>query len=155
MIGDGYAHEYTYRIPYEHQAEFQAAQDQAMTNQLGLWSPTTCGGDTQQPADKNQAPSPPAATTTGTGVQIASVSGAKPGGLATVVASTTPGASCSISYTTPAGTNSTAQGLSPKTADSSGTVSWTWSIGRSTQRGTGSVVVNCGDSSAQSSIQIG
>ena len=51
MIGDGYAHEYTYRFPYVYQDEFKAAQTDAMANQLGLWSPTTCAGDTTQPAD--------------------------------------------------------------------------------------------------------
>jgi micrococcal nuclease len=50
MIGDGYAHEYTYRYPYVYQDEFKAAQADAMANQLGLWSPTTCAGDTTQPA---------------------------------------------------------------------------------------------------------
>jgi micrococcal nuclease len=162
MIDDGYAHEYTYRLPYVYQTEFQAAQDQAMSNQLGLWSPATCAGDTTQPADKSVAspqPSPsvaatPVAQTEGE-VQITSVTGARPGGLATVVASTTPSASCTIAYRTPAGTNSTAQGLTPRTADSSGTVAWTWSIGPSTQPGTGGVVVTCDGSTARSSIQIG
>jgi micrococcal nuclease len=51
MIGDGYAHEYTYRYPYVYQDAFRAAQAEAMANQLGLWSPATCAGDTTQPAD--------------------------------------------------------------------------------------------------------
>ena len=42
MIGDGYAHEYTYRYPYVYQDEFRTAQAEAMANQLGLWSPATC-----------------------------------------------------------------------------------------------------------------
>jgi micrococcal nuclease len=159
MIGDGYAHEYTYRIPYAYQDEFRAAQDEAMRNQLGLWSPATCAGDTSQPGANTAAQAPAVPTMSAPppegGVQIASVTGARPGGLATVVANTTPGVSCSISYTTPAGTASMAQGLTPKTADSSGVVSWTWSIGRSTQRGSGNVVVNCAGASAQSAIQIG
>jgi hypothetical protein len=62
MIGDGYAHEYTYRYPYVYQHEFKAAQADAMANQLGLWSPTTCAGDTTQPAGNvavaPQAPEP-------------------------------------------------------------------------------------------------
>lgn len=44
MIADGYAHEYTYRLPYAYQAEFKAAQDEARANQAGLWAPETCGG---------------------------------------------------------------------------------------------------------------
>jgi hypothetical protein len=42
---------------------------------------------------------------------------------------TAPGAQCSIAYITPAGTASTAQGLVPMVANSSGMVSWTWAIG--------------------------
>jgi hypothetical protein len=50
MIADGFAHEYTYRLPYEYRDDFRAAQSDATTNQLGLWSPATCAGDTTQPA---------------------------------------------------------------------------------------------------------
>lgn len=37
MIKEGYAHEYTYAVPYEYQAEFKAAQNYARENSLGLW----------------------------------------------------------------------------------------------------------------------
>ena len=81
MIGDGYAHEYTYRFPYEYQDEFKAAQAEAMDNQLGLWSPTTCAGDTTQPADNvaiaPQAPgSPPAVPAVGGGTPAPSTGSA-------------------------------------------------------------------------------
>ncbi len=46
MIEQGYAHEYTYNTSYKYQAEFKAAQKTAQENQRGLWSPTTCNGDT-------------------------------------------------------------------------------------------------------------
>lgn len=46
MIEQGYAHEYTYNTPYKYQAEFKAAQKSAQENQMGLWSPSTCNGDT-------------------------------------------------------------------------------------------------------------
>lgn len=46
MIERGYAHEYTYDTPYQYQAEFKAAQKSAQENLRGLWSPTTCNGDT-------------------------------------------------------------------------------------------------------------
>ena len=46
MIADGFAREYTYDLPYASQGAFKAAQAQAMTNQVGLWSPATCGGGT-------------------------------------------------------------------------------------------------------------
>lgn len=50
MIADGYAHEYTYRIPYKHQELFRAAERDAREHDRGLWSPTTCNGDTTRPA---------------------------------------------------------------------------------------------------------
>jgi endonuclease YncB( thermonuclease family) len=53
MIVDGYAHEYTYDQPYGYREEFEAAQDEAIANQSGLWSPATCNGDTSQPADNS------------------------------------------------------------------------------------------------------
>ena len=48
MISDGYAQEYTYNLPYKYQSEFKAAQRDADANNRGLWSPTTCNGDTNQ-----------------------------------------------------------------------------------------------------------
>jgi micrococcal nuclease len=70
MIVDGFAHEYTYDLPYARQAAYRAAQGSAMAAQAGLWSPTTCAGDTEQPAvptdadptpaSNNQAATPPA-----------------------------------------------------------------------------------------------
>ena len=50
MIEQGYAHEYTYDVPYKYQPEFKAAQKAAEANQRGLWSPATCNGDTKTPA---------------------------------------------------------------------------------------------------------
>ncbi len=46
MIEQGYAHEYTYDIPYRYQLEFKAAQKEAEAAQRGLWSPDTCNGVT-------------------------------------------------------------------------------------------------------------
>jgi len=43
LIQEGYAHEYTYRLPYKYQSEFKLAQTQAENAQKGLWSPTACG----------------------------------------------------------------------------------------------------------------
>jgi micrococcal nuclease len=37
MIKEGYAHEYTYRAPYQYQAEFKQAQKEATANKIGLW----------------------------------------------------------------------------------------------------------------------
>lgn len=68
MIAEGYAHEYTYDEAYRYQAEFKAAYREAQVEGRGLWSPTTCNGDTEQPADSEPtaAPKPqaqPTATT--------------------------------------------------------------------------------------------
>ncbi len=61
IILDGYAHEYTYNIPYKYQAEYKQAQKDAEIAQRGLWSPSTCSGDTQQAA-KQITPAQPIVT---------------------------------------------------------------------------------------------
>lgn len=40
LIAQGYAHEYTYYLPYKYQAEFKLAEQEARENNRGLWS--TC-----------------------------------------------------------------------------------------------------------------
>lgn len=50
MIEQGYAHEYTYQVPYKYQSEFKAAEASARNNQRGLWDPNTCAGDTSSSA---------------------------------------------------------------------------------------------------------
>ena len=50
MISAGYAHEYTYNLPYKYQDEFKAAQKQAREEKKGLWADGTCAGDTKKPA---------------------------------------------------------------------------------------------------------
>jgi micrococcal nuclease len=59
MISEGYAHEYTYEVPYRYQADFKAAEVSARDNNRGLWSPSSCGGVTT-----SDAPVAPAAQTT-------------------------------------------------------------------------------------------
>ncbi len=43
IIEEGYAYEYTYRLPYKYQIEFKTAQNEAQATQKGLWNPDTCG----------------------------------------------------------------------------------------------------------------
>ena len=50
MIVDGFAHEYTYNLPYRYQTEFIAAERSARDAARGLWSPSTCAGNTSVPA---------------------------------------------------------------------------------------------------------
>ena len=42
MIANGYAHEYTYDLPYRYQDIFKAAERDARANNRGLWSPSAC-----------------------------------------------------------------------------------------------------------------
>ena len=44
LIAEGYAHEYTYNLPYRYQEAFRQAQREARAQQRGLWSPATCNG---------------------------------------------------------------------------------------------------------------
>lgn len=48
MIENGFAHEYTYNIPYKFMNEFKAAEKSAREANRGLWSPQTCNGNTNQ-----------------------------------------------------------------------------------------------------------
>jgi outer membrane biosynthesis protein TonB len=106
---------------------------------------------TSQPPPPPPSPPPPAAT----GVTIVSITSPRsPGQTATLSARAAPGASCSISYVTPAGTNSTAQGLIAKQADGAGNVSWSWVIGSNTRAGTGTVRVTCNGQTATTQIVI-
>jgi competence protein ComEC len=62
------------------------------------------------------------------------------GSNATLIAKTVPGTQCTITVNYASGP-STASGLTPKIADSSGNVSWTWNIGGKTTPGTWKIVV--------------
>ncbi len=42
LIKEGYAHEYTYRIPYVYQTKFKLAQKEAEENKRGLWQENVC-----------------------------------------------------------------------------------------------------------------
>jgi micrococcal nuclease len=51
MVHDGYAHEYTYALPYQHQADLQEAERDARDAGRGLWAPASCAGDTTRAAE--------------------------------------------------------------------------------------------------------
>ncbi|OGZ18132.1 MAG: hypothetical protein A2494_00450 [Candidatus Lloydbacteria bacterium RIFOXYC12_FULL_46_25] len=42
MIRDGYAYEYTYRLPYKYQEEFKRAEYEAKSAKMGLWADGVC-----------------------------------------------------------------------------------------------------------------
>ena len=46
MIKEGYAYEYTYRVPYKYQEEFKQAERDARTNKRGLWADGVCTSTT-------------------------------------------------------------------------------------------------------------
>ena len=42
MIREGYAHEYTYHLPYKYQQDFKAAEKEARLSARGLWAEGAC-----------------------------------------------------------------------------------------------------------------
>lgn len=48
MVANGYAHEYTYRLPYRYQAEFKAAEAAARSAKLGLWADAACAAESSR-----------------------------------------------------------------------------------------------------------
>jgi competence protein ComEC len=76
-------------------------------------------------------------------VAITSVtSPVKTGATAMLNATTSAGASCTITVNYKSGP-SKASGLGPKVADASGNISWSWKVGASTTPGTWRIVVKC------------
>jgi len=58
MISEGYAHEYTYNIPYKYQSEFKQAQKEAEENKRGLWADDACLANYPQPSVASVTVSP-------------------------------------------------------------------------------------------------
>lgn len=56
IIKQGYAHEYTYNIPYKYQNDFKEAQKYASENKLGLWADNACPVAIETSVSKNSAP---------------------------------------------------------------------------------------------------
>lgn len=104
--------------------------------------PTYSPGPTRTPLPALMAtPTHTSSPSTTLSLQIISVtSPVSPGDDATLVAKTVPGAECDITVYLKSGP-STASGLYPKTADSSGRVSWTWKVGTRTTAGSWRIVV--------------
>jgi hypothetical protein len=91
------------------------------------------------------------------GVTFAAVAGGPPGGRASVTVATTPGATCSVQYVTPAGSKSTAAGQGAgvtKTVGQDGQPTWSWEIGPATRSGSGSVTANCSTGTSTTPITI-
>ena len=74
-----------------------------------------------------------------------------PGGYATATVLTSPGAYCTIVVEYKSGP-STASGLAPTNANSSGIASWTWKVGTRTTAGSWPVTVSCSKAGLERSI---
>ncbi len=127
------------------------------TDWVGAWF-TYLGGGVEPspvplpaPATASSAPSAAASTEArALTVTIASVtSPVSRGATATLVAETEADAACSIVVRYKSGPSS-AQGLSPASADPTGRVAWTWTVGSRTSPGTWPITVAC--SAAGSSV---
>jgi len=46
MISEGFAHEYTYDLPYKYQSDFKAAENRAIQLEKGLWADDACVKET-------------------------------------------------------------------------------------------------------------
>jgi micrococcal nuclease len=64
LVEQGYAREYTYSQPYRYQAQFKSAEADARAAGLGLWSASTCNGDTTSAATDVAQPTPPVSSPT-------------------------------------------------------------------------------------------
>lgn len=114
-----------------------AAQTAAPTQ-----APATAAPVTQAPVTR--APATAAPTAKPLGVVFTSVrSPVSPNGTGLAAVSTGPNISCSIVVTYKSGA-SKAQGLTDKTSDAAGAVTWTWAIGGNTTAGTWPIDVTCG-----------
>jgi len=49
LVQQGFAREYTYKIPYEYQSQFRTDQKEARAEGLGLWASSTCDGKVPLP----------------------------------------------------------------------------------------------------------
>ena len=78
---------------------------------------------------------------------------ARHGQATTLMVTTAPNTGCSIRVQYKSGP-SRAQGLSAKTSDGAGNVSWTWIVGSNTTPGQWPIYVTCGSASGQSYISV-
>lgn len=83
MIEDGFAHEYTYNLPYKYQNDFKDAEKKAREGNKGLWSPSSCSGDTTKPATTTTTtqPAPAPATTSPAPAPVSSPTPSSSGGV--------------------------------------------------------------------------
>ena len=142
------------------QISLAAAQHEEATDWISAWFKldgqrpppgASGGGGTATPAPTAQPTNvPPSGAIT---VTISSISSpVSRGASATLAARTKAGASCAIIVLYKSGP-SKAQGLEPETANGSGEVTWTWTIGSGTTPGSWPVTVTCSTGGNSGSAQ--
>jgi phosphatidylserine/phosphatidylglycerophosphate/cardiolipin synthase-like enzyme len=99
-------------------------------------------------------PAPPTNTAGGAVTITAFESSIGPGDEDSLSVHAKPGASCDLKVTLPSGYVSESHGLGVADANASGTVTWTWEIGPSTDPGTAHATISCTDGSTQRNFQI-
>lgn len=141
LVRLGYAQVATYPPDVKYTDLFLRLQSEAREAGRGLWG-------------ASPVPPPTSPPNIALPLRIVSVtSPVKAGSKATLVAETNPGAMCSITVYYQSGTSSAA-GLEPKSADSSGRVSWTWTVGSRTTLGIWRIVVATGPVSTETTFII-
>lgn len=63
LIAEGFAHEYTYNLPYKYQRAFKEAEAAAQRAKKGLWSDTACAAASSRTTSPSPANGSPAPTT--------------------------------------------------------------------------------------------
>lgn len=122
---------------------------------LSSGTPTGTGTGTGTTSASPTNPPISALTTSSEALKIVSVtSSVLAGADASLSAITSPYATCSLSVTLPSGAESQSQGLGSATADSSGTLQWSWQTGWRTDPGTATATVTCGSEAASTTFQI-
>jgi endonuclease YncB( thermonuclease family) len=127
LVARGYAHAVTFPPDVACQETFREAERHARATSLGLWAPTP----TPLPGPQTEMPETQAFTINSL------TSPVKVGTFASLEIQTSPNATCSLQYTTPAGTHSQAGGLGETGAGESGVCFWRWRIDSRTTPGSG------------------
>jgi hypothetical protein len=98
---------------------------------------------------------PPPTATPGTPIEIISLTDSiSQGAAASLTIRTLPGASCALTYITPAGNPSNEAGLESITADQQGICYWTWLIKEDTPIGGASLIVSANENTMEIPINI-
>jgi hypothetical protein len=136
-----------------HSMILATAQRLIATDWIAAWRTYVVGGSIPSSASTTTVkptPTTPPATGAITVVITSLTSPISPGSTASVTAQTAGGATCTVVVEYKSGPSSAA-GLGPKTAGTSGAVTWSWTIGTHTTPGSWPVTVACTSGGASAS----